>query len=163
MSRSGYTDDAENVAMWRGQVSNAIRGKRGQKLLRDLVTALDAMPEKKLFQGHLVHPEGGVCALGAVGQARGVNMQQFERFIDKDGYCDDPTSLAEQLGSKLDAAYQLIQEIQYLNDEWFDRAYDVPNPDQRPGQPQFLRRDLTPEERWQGMRDWAVSKLKDPS
>ena len=56
MSRSGYSDDAENVAMWRGQVANATRGRRGQKLLRDMVAALDAMPDKRLFQGHLVAP-----------------------------------------------------------------------------------------------------------
>ena len=160
MSRSGYTDDAENVAMWRGQVASAIRGKRGQQLLLDMVKALDAMPQKQLFQGHLVAPDGGVCALGAVGLARGVDMKQFEKHIDADGYVDDPMSLAEQLGSSLDAAYQLIQEIQYLNDEWFSHAYDAPNPKFGvPGQPQFISRDITPEERWQRMREWAVKHL----
>lgn len=161
MSRSGYTDDAENVAMWRGTIASAIRGKRGQKLLLDLVAALDAMPEKQLFKGHLVTPEGGVCALGALGQARGVDMQQFERFIDPDGYSDDAEGLASELGKSLNAAYQLIMEIQYLNDEWFGSAYDAPNPKfGTPGQPQYMRRDITPEERWQKMREWAVKHLK---
>lgn len=48
MSRSGYSNDGENIAMWRGQVASAIRGKRGQAFLRELVEALDAMPEKRL-------------------------------------------------------------------------------------------------------------------
>lgn len=45
MSRSGYSDDCENVAMWRGQVASAIRGKRGQTMLRDLVLAQEVMYE----------------------------------------------------------------------------------------------------------------------
>lgn len=159
MSRSGYTDDGENYAMWRGQVASAIRGRRGQKLLLDLVAALDAMPDKRLFRGHLVTPDGGVCALGAVGMARGVDMQQFEKHIEADGECYEPQLLAEDLGRNLNAAYQLIQEIQYLNDEVFDFKWDVPNPDKRPGQPANLRRECTPEERWQGIRDWAVKHL----
>ena len=45
MSRSGYSDDDEDgrLAMWRGAVQSAIRGKRGQAALRELLTALDAM------------------------------------------------------------------------------------------------------------------------
>jgi hypothetical protein len=161
VSRSGYTDDGDNLAMWRGQVANSIRGKRGQALLLDMVRALDAMPTKQLFQGHLVAQDGGVCGLGAVGLARGVDMAQFEKYIDNDGHVDDPVSLAQQLGHTLNAPYQLIQEIQYLNDEWIDRVYDLPNPlHGRPGQPEFLGRDATPKERWQRMRKWAVEQLK---
>ena len=161
MSRSGYTNDGDNFAMWRGQVANAIRGKRGQALLLDMVKALDAMPQKQLFQGHLVASDGGVCALGAVGLARGVDMQQFERHIDIDGYADDPQGLADDLGRTLNAAHQLIMEIQYLNDEYFDFTY-VDNPKYAPGngEPRDLRRDITPEERWQKMRAWAVSHLQ---
>ena len=46
MSRSGYSDDYEpsNIAMWRGQVASAMRGKRGQAFLRELIEALDAFP-----------------------------------------------------------------------------------------------------------------------
>ena len=38
MSRSGYSDDLDNwdLIRWRGQVSSAIRGKRGQGFLREL-------------------------------------------------------------------------------------------------------------------------------
>ena len=37
MSRSGYTDDldAKRYGLYRGRVASAIRGKRGQRLLRD--------------------------------------------------------------------------------------------------------------------------------
>lgn len=62
MSRSGYTDDGDNVAMWRGQVASATRGKRGQRFFRDLVAALDAMPEKRLIRDAL-EADGEVCAI----------------------------------------------------------------------------------------------------
>ena len=51
MSRSGYIDDLDDpleLGRWRGRVASAVRGKRGQRLLRDLLDALDAMPEKRL-------------------------------------------------------------------------------------------------------------------
>lgn len=52
MSRSGYTDDDDDplaTGRWRAQVRSAIRGKRGQAFLRELIAALDAMPEKALI------------------------------------------------------------------------------------------------------------------
>jgi hypothetical protein len=46
MSRSGYSDDHSewDLIRWRGAVASAIRGKRGQAFLRELLVALDAMP-----------------------------------------------------------------------------------------------------------------------
>lgn len=105
MSRSGYTDDCENLAMWRGQVASAIRGKRGQTMLRDLVQALDAMPVKALIAGDLVTDDGCVCALGALGQKRGVNLDSLDTY-DYD-----------ELGKTFDIAHQLAQEVMYENDE----------------------------------------------
>jgi hypothetical protein len=61
MSRSGYTDDVEyswRSIMWRGRVVSAIRGKRGQALLRDLLAALDAMPDKRLYPNNFATAEG---------------------------------------------------------------------------------------------------------
>jgi hypothetical protein len=34
---------------WRGAVKSAASGSRGQAFFRDLITALDAMPEKTLI------------------------------------------------------------------------------------------------------------------
>ncbi len=52
MSRSGYIDDYDDplvIGRWRGMVSSAVRGKRGQQFLKDLAVALDEMHEKKLI------------------------------------------------------------------------------------------------------------------
>lgn len=75
MSRSGYSDDCSgwDLICWRGAVTSAIRGRRGQAFLREMLAALDALPEKKLIADEL-EAEGSFCAIGSVGAARGLDM-----------------------------------------------------------------------------------------
>jgi hypothetical protein len=112
MSRSGYSDELEpwDLIRWRGQVASAIRGKRGQKLLRDLVAALDAMPVKRLIACELESADGEVCALGALGKARGIDMENLDP--------EEP----EQVAGVFDIAPQLAQEIVYENDKYSGTA-----------------------------------------
>ena len=112
MSRAGYTEDGEDqwaTIRWRGQVASALRGKRGQAFLRELIAALDALPEKKLTAGELVADDGAVCALGAAGLKRGADMAPLDPY--------DSDTLADVFG----IAHQMIREIEYMNDEvWFE-------------------------------------------
>lgn len=103
MSRSGYTDDG-NYAMWRGQVASAIRGKRGQVFLRDLLKSLDEMPEKRLIANDL-RKDGEVCAIGCLGAARGVDLEK----LDPEDY--------DTVAATFDIAQQLVREVEYVNDE----------------------------------------------
>lgn len=109
MSRSGYSDDCDDIlalGRWRGQVSSAIRGKRGQEFLRDLVKALEAMPDKKLIPNDLIDQRNGrVCTLGAIGVARGIDLTTIDP--------QDHETLSEKFG----IASQLVQEIEYENDK----------------------------------------------
>jgi hypothetical protein len=107
MSRSGYSDDLDPLALgrWRAQVKHATEGKRGQKFFRDLVAALDAMPEKKLTKSALETKDGAVCALGALGRARGVELPELDTY--------DHDALAEAFN----IASQLAAETMYENDE----------------------------------------------
>ena len=106
MSRSGYSSDLDPLVLgrWRAQVASAIRGKRGQKLLADMVAALEAMPEKRLIASSL-EESGEVCALGAVGRMRGINMMGI-----------DPTE-PEEVADAFNIARQLAMEIAFENDE----------------------------------------------
>ena len=136
MSRSGYSDDYDelfpNAGMFYARnIERAERGKRGQKFFRDLVAALDAMPDKKLITDNLIH-EGEVCALGALGRARGLDM--------KDIYPDD----AHLVGKRFGIAECLAREVVFQNDEFGDF---------------FHHKEETPEERWRRMRSWAVSNI----
>lgn len=117
--------------MWRGQVASAIRGKRGQKFLADLLAALDALPVKELIVGDLEKLDGSVCAIGALGKVRGVDMLK----LDPDNY--------DQVADAFGIAHQLAQEVVFLNDEHW--------------QPE------TPSQRFQRMRAWVVSQIKDVS
>jgi hypothetical protein len=86
MSRSSYTEDLDHWALirWHGAVARAIRGARGQALLRDLVEALDAMTDKRLLAGGFA-TDGEFCALGALGARRGTKMDDLGNADDCDG------------------------------------------------------------------------------
>lgn len=170
MSRSGYHDDMKDplaYGRWRAQVKSATRGKRGQKLLKDMLSALDAMPEKRLVSGaleisseadernakkwadlfkdpdaanryreHYVatrppsYKEGDVCALGALGRARDLDMSNL-----------DPEN-SEGVAVAFDVSRPLAREIVFMNDEGTYRAE-------------------TPEGRWRRMREWVASQIID--
>jgi hypothetical protein len=130
MSRSGYHDDHDDnwsLIRYRNAVSSAIKGKRGQDFLREMVAALDAMPVKELASDSLLnHSTGAVCALGAVGSKRGMDLAELDP--------DDIETVAAAFG----ISGAMAREIVYMNDEaawpeWSENAA----------------------RRWQRMRDWA--------
>src|SRR5271154_3738655 len=106
MSRSGYSDDCEGWALigWRGAVEKAIKGKRGQAFLKEMLAALDAMPDKKLIAEELVTPGGEVCAIGTVMQKRGIDASDIQS--------DDHDRIAQVMG----IAPALVREIECVND-----------------------------------------------
>lgn len=144
MSRSGFSecdgDEGENLAAgrWQAQVASATRGKRGQKFFRDLVAALDAMPEKKLVANELVTGEGEVCALGALAQYRKVDIAALEIGSgDPDDDWEDSDWAA--LVGAFDVAEQLTRETMYMNDECCS-GNEV--------------------ERWNRVRSWAARQIR---
>ena len=133
MSRSGYIDDIDDywsLIRWRGAVRSAIRGRRGQAFLKEMLKALDALPEKKLIAKELSDPyDGSVCALGAVGKARGIDMEPI-----------DPEDI-ETVAGVFGIAGALAKEIVYLNDEWSYRTE-------------------TPERRFERLREWVAENIR---
>lgn len=130
MARAGYSDDLENwqLIRWRGAVASAIRGKRGQAFLQEMLTALDSLPEKRLI-GEELEKDGEVCALGAVGKVRGIDMST----VDPEDY----DAVAETFG----IPHALAREIMFVNDEslWWKEA--------------------TPEKRFETVRNWVAKQL----
>lgn len=118
MSRSGLIEDCEDVlafGRWRGNVRRSLRSKRGQEFLRELLAAMDAMPEKRLVRDALEH-EGEVCALGVVYRARGIDAK------DRDLY------EAESVANILNISHPMAAEIIWEND---DRYVRDETPEQR--------------------------------
>ena len=106
MTRANYDDECDGWALirWRGAVNASIKGKRGQKLLHELATGMDAMPAKRLIANELV-TAGDFCALGVVGLNRGLDMAEI-----------DPEDSAE-VAKQFDIADALAREIVFVNDE----------------------------------------------
>lgn len=156
MSRSGYSEDLDTWALirWRGAVESAIRGKRGQKVLSEIADALDALPRKTLAAESLITEVGEFCTLGALGRARGLDMQGVDP--------DDRDAVARLFG----IPEALAAEIMYLNDEHEPR-YDWENfqicGPIRPWESntKWIRteRKDSAERRWTYMRKWVDSKL----
>jgi hypothetical protein len=159
MSRSGYSD--EYSPLWRGSVERAIRGKRGQAFLRDLLAALDAMPEKTLAADSLVTAEGEFCTLGVLGAARGIDLETLDP--------DDPEQVAKAFG----IAEAMAREIVFENDEHLDDDYqwvdvEICGP-MRPWNPEWgrhrrhvrVQRQDGPQRRWARMRAWVVANLRE--
>jgi hypothetical protein len=143
MSRSGYSYDCDNLALYRQAVENAITGKRGQAFLRELLAALDAMPDKRLISDELVDADGAFCTLGVIGAARGVDLKALDY--------SDPRALGKAFG----IARSLAAEIEYENDDddgaygsSYDRALGC-----------YIHSE-TPEARWQRMRRWVEAHIK---
>lgn len=107
MSRSGYTDDCDGweLIKWRGAVASAIRGRRGQSFLREMLTALDSLESKTLIRDELIE-DGAVCAIGAVGKSRGLPMENI-----------DPED-REAVATAFEIPHALACEVMYMNDEW---------------------------------------------
>lgn len=160
MSRSGYTDDYADedplaLGRWRGAVRSATKGKRGQAMLRELLAALDAMPEKHLAAESLVTADGEFCALGVLGQKRGLPIADLDP--------EDYDAVARAFG----VAAPLVQEIVYMNDEHVDEYewVEVEGPPQRfYGRHQPTARVHVRDagaRRWKYMRDWVAAQITD--
>ncbi|MGR4897482.1 hypothetical protein ACIPR8_19760 [Stenotrophomonas sp. LARHCG68] len=107
MSRSGYSDDCESWSLicWRGAVSAALRGRRGQEFLIELRDALDAMPIKKLVADELQTVDGCHCTLGVIGSKRGIDLGAL-----------DPTD-RDAVAQAFGIAPAMVAEIVFMNDE----------------------------------------------
>lgn len=136
MSRSGYSDDCGgwDLIRWRGAVVSSLRGARGQAFLKELLAQLDAMPDKRLTTHQLADADGDFCALGVVGQARGLDLAT----IDTEDWA--------QLASTFGISEAMAREIMFINDDeyplWSER-----DKDQGPA-------------RWKQMRDWVAKQIK---
>jgi len=141
MGRSGYVEDMDDVlahGRWRAAVNSAMRGKRGQAFLLEMLAAMDALPEKKLISGDLVDKDGCACALGTVALARGVDTSEFNLPDDADEY--EREEAFANIGGFLGVADAMAREIMWANDEG---SYD----------------NETPEQRFARMRGWIVRRI----
>ncbi len=120
-----------------GALKSAIRGQRGQRLLRDLVAALDALDAPELSAGALEDETTGCCcAFGAVRRYRGAAAVPLCFHPTEEEL--DPSHFAEPF----DVAPALAWQVVEVNEGWSD------------SNKQAARR-----QRWGRVRAWAVRHL----
>ena len=145
MSRSGYSDEGTEWAMicYRGAVCSSLRGKRGQAFLRELCSALDALPEKSLCTHYLQLKNGKCCAIGAVGKARGIDMTNMDA---------EAMTESGSLSELMDIANAMVREIEFINDDDFW----CKSRDGESIETFYARQDRA---RWTTVRNWAEEQI----
>jgi hypothetical protein len=141
MTRLYYDDDCgpSEEGLRQGWLRSAIRGQRGQRFLRDLVAALDALPTPELSSGALEDPETGCCcAFGAVLRFRGAENVPLWFHPEEEDMM--PDSLAEPFDVSKTLAWAVVQ----ANEEMCSSNTE-----------QDRRR------RWAEVRAWAVCNLQE--
>jgi len=139
------------LELFRANVDRAIKGKRGQKVLRELREALLALPEKKLVQNalcvaHLDDDDnwvpGGFCAVGALSRFRrlkaGEPLEKIVEALRQDPEEGDYEYETVAEGRRLGIVECLAFELAYVNDDGLDQ----------------WRKEITDEERYARYLAW---------
>lgn len=115
--RSGYTDDWDGDGpppeFYEQAVIRAFNGRRGRAAMRELLSALDAMPDKRLTDGQIQDSEGCMCTMGVLAASRGMDLARVPY---------DPRELAAEVG----LAQAMVREIISVNDDDFSWREETP-------------------------------------
>jgi hypothetical protein len=169
-----YEGDGDNPVslMWNANIERICRGKRGQRILRELIDALLGLPERRLIADRMANEEGEVCAVACYATYKGKTLPPRATEFGTDQYAT--TDLGEAAG----LGFMLAWELGALNDLVFHSLHlyncsvilDVPILEERwfSQRPSYTRyadvpaglRGYTPEERWQKIYEWAASRVR---
>lgn len=154
--RLNYCDEEERpgqFALWNANCRRSLKGKAGQRALREFEAALLALPEKRLIHGSLTDDEGGVCAIACYAQHKGVDLTKF-----------DPEDESDAVGVAAGMPRLVAWTVVALNDIDLDTVWEVAHgplnrwdATYKGGIP--LIRDMTPEERYDKVLAWVRGKL----
>lgn len=156
--RLNYSDEEDRpgqFALWNANCQRSLKGKAGQRELRELKAALLALPEKRLIHGLLTDTDGGVCAIACYAKHKGVDLSEF-----------DPEDESDEVGIAAGMPRLVAWKVVELNDIQLDTVWEVAHgPIQRghgvyKGGIPFIR-DMTPEERYEKVLAWVQKQLGD--
>lgn len=111
--RFNYSEDEDfdgQFELYEANCSRSLCGKKGQAELRILRDALLAMPKKELIHEALHDEDGGMCAIGAYAQAKGVDIKTL-----------DPEDATDEVGQEAGMPRLVAWTVVMKNDIDFDR------------------------------------------
>jgi hypothetical protein len=150
--RISYSEDEDfpgQFELWQANCRRSIKGKAGQKALRELEQALVALPEKRLIADALQDAEGEVCAIGALAKYRGIDKTE-----------SDPEEM-EEVGVDLGMPRLVAWKVVCVNDVEIDGHHVEVFGPHRWGQKLWAYVAPTPEERYQQMLNWVREQIKE--
>ena len=156
---SRYCNDGESdmpAVFWHIDLQRALTSGRGQRILRDILDGLIAMPEWRLVYGEVIERAGWdddedepipgtACAVGAYAAWQlvkaGRTWEEAIRALAADGWIGEHDEWdTEHLGRSAGLARTVAWTLGWLNDEKFG--------------------DLTPEERWHAVFGWVWQQVR---
>lgn len=158
MSRIPENDDYDEDQqrrhnLWRGNAKRELKGKRGQEFLRELLAALEALPDKRLIEGE-VAKDGAVCALGSLALKRRVDAGEDPAAVvaDLEKVNVDPWEgecIWDWAERELKAPTHIAWLVPYENDD-DGSTFDYVT---------FKKTPVTPEMRYERMVAWVRARL----
>lgn len=155
--RLNWTDEEDRpgqFALWNANCRRSLRGKAGQRELRELEAALLALPEKRLIGGALEDEHGGVCAIAAYAKHKGVDLSQI-----------DPEDQSDEVGVVAGMPRLVAWKVVALNDILCDTVCEVAHGPLNRWEATYkggipLIREMTPEERYEKVLAWVRGQLR---
>jgi len=159
MSRIGWTDEEDypgQFGLWQANCQRSLDGRKGQAALRELETALLALPQKRLITSELVNDAGEVCAIGAVAKHRG----QLTEDMRARGECH-MEEVGVDLGMPRLVAWKIVELNDILLSDREGRLVIHAGPYRWPSeQPTSWEFTMTPEQRYERVLEWVRGELK---
>lgn len=155
--RINYSDEEDfpgQFALFEANCRRSMRGKAGQRELRELEASLLALPEKRLIKDALTDDGGGVCAIACYARHKGVDVLKC-----------DPEDESDEVGIEAGMPRLVAWSVVGQNDIHLDTVWEVADgPLNRWGATYHggiaLVRDMTPEERYEKMLAWVRAHLR---
>ena len=155
--RISYSDDEERpgqFALWDANCRRSLKGKAGQRELRELEVALLALPEKRLIHGSLVDDDGDVCAIACYAKHKGIDLSKF-----------DPEDESHEVGIAAGMPRLVAWKVVAFNDLHCDDVWEVADGPVQRGYGHYKGgiphiRPMTPEERYEKVLAWVRGQLK---
>lgn len=140
--RIGYSESEDypgQFELWQANCQRSLQGRKGQAALRELETALLALPVKRLIAEEVENADGEVCTIGALAKFRGLITDEMKAQGEYD---------MEGVGVKLGIPRMVAWKIVEVTDI------------QLPDSFHYYNTPVSPEYRYQKVLAWVQSQIQ---